>query len=338
MKVRPLSIQSLYRAITSLPEIQAIWFHILVAKAHWCSLNHQVWAYCKKATTELTTFLSWLLDAAYTWWGHTGVLKYLWLTSHLATVVGFLMYVNVVPGGCHYEATLVACTITYLLVTYRSLRITYYNIRKSIERQSKSVDLINASASDFELSSVVLSENTQLVCVSVLLYLSPPNTLKLLSFHIYSVMNLLSYVLLEFCQSYTLSPGIEALNSVEFPLLMAANYSEIAVIFVYLRECFTTRNVSNFLLYLLLYVMKLMRSDVARLSLHSILIIAAKLLTTSPSSTIGPILLQILPVSPPANTPENNTDRSKLVRKKTRVASLIFDCFPVVNDIFEQNL
>lgn len=336
MKIKPLSIQSLYQVVAAMPEIRELKSVAVAAKNYLHNLQIQAflqWSYTWVATTA---FVVWVVDTVASWWSATDVLKYLWLGSHLLTVGGFLVYMKILPGGDSYTATLVACTMTYLLVTYRSLRIAYYNISKSIQRQSRPVEMISPSPSVVEISDVVFSENTQLVCVSLLLHLSPTNTFKLLSFYIYSMMNLLSYVMLEFCQIYSLSPGVQVLNYIEFPLLMAANYSEIFVIFIYLQECFTEGNISNFLLYCLLYQMRLMKSDISRLSLHSILIVVAKLVTASPSSHLGPILLRVLPISASANSPEPKVGASRKISvKKPRVASLIFDCFPVVNDIFD---
>lgn len=336
MKIKPLSIQSLYQIVAVMPEIRGLKSVAVAAKNSLNNLQMKALLQWTYTWAGITAFVVWVVDTIALWWYATDILKYLWLGSHLLTVGGFLVYMKILPGGDSYTVTLVACTMTYLLVTYRSLRIAYYNISKSIQRQSRPVEMISSSPSVVEISDVVFSENTQLVCVSLLLHLSPTNTFKLVSFYIYSVMNLLSYVMMEFCQIYSLSPGVQVLNYIEFPLLMAANYSEIFVIFIYLQECFTEGNISNFLLYCLLYQMRLMKSDISRLSLHSILIVVAKLVTASPSSHLGPVLLRVFPISASAKSPEPKVGASRKISvKKPRVASLIFDCFPVVNDIFD---
>lgn len=336
MKIKPLSILTFYQVAAAMPEIRGLKSVAVAAKNSLQNLKIQTLHQWSCALAVTSAFFAWVFGMVAMWWSATDILKYLWLGSHLLTVGGFLMYIKILPGGNSYNVTLAACTMTYLLVTYRSFRVAYYNLSKTIQRQSRPVEMISSSTSVVEISEVVFSENSQLVCVSLLLHLSPTNSFKLLSFYIYSVMNLLSYVMLELCQIYSLSPGVQALNYIEFPLLMAANYSEIFVIFIYLQECFTKGNISNFLLYCLLYQMRLMKSDISRLSLHSILIVAAKLVTASPSSHLGPVLLRVFPISASTKSPEVNPGAPRKISvKKPRVASLIFDCFPVVNDIFD---
>lgn len=131
------------------------------------------------------------------------VLRRVWLASHVATVAGIAAYVYLPAWhAAAYAAACYGAVVTYLLVVCRQL----------------------LAAPAAPVSLVLGSENCHLLVLALLVASGPPNVAKVVSFGIYSAMNLWDCV------------ASGTLKCLEHPLLLVAAYADLAVAALFVRE------------------------------------------------------------------------------------------------------
>lgn len=134
------------------------------------------------------------------------VLKRVWLASHVATVAGIATYLYLPAWrAAAYAAACYGAVVTYLLVVCRQL----------------------VAAPAAPVSLVLGSENCHLLVLALLVASGPPNVTKIVSFGIYSAMNLWDCV------------ATGTLKCLEHPLLLVAAYADLAVAALFVREAVT---------------------------------------------------------------------------------------------------
>lgn len=332
-KVNTFSFSKLYELIIkNVPEIRTVQLKIKVMKA-FVSIYYN---------STLTMVYNELSDAAY----RSNVLRYSWLSAHLITMTGSIYYFYSVILNNHtdillgYKASVVGSCITYSLVTLNHLMILIEGHNKPISKKkvgsasSKSQASINLKETRF--SNLLNTENTHLLAISFLTLTSPMNGLKLITFLIYSIMNLSTFVISDLFESNpVMSSLMPLLEYLVCPLLKFSNNVSFLLIFVYAKEMMFEQNYSSFLTYTLVYCLKLDSSQHCRDSLHSMLLFFDYFLISihAPVTVLKIwhqfriVMFNLIPTS------ENPYVNATV--KQDRVASLIVDYFPVVNDVFD---
>ncbi|KAK6204267.1 uncharacterized protein RJT21DRAFT_132005 [Scheffersomyces amazonensis] len=179
------------------------------------------------------------------------VLQYSWITSHFMTIIGtFLFCLNITGDSLlWYWISLFGSVLTYSLVTYHHC-------------------LINLSSSDsggpnneITLVKIINSENTPLLGMTLLALFTPTNSFKLLPSTIYSLLNLINYVLIELHPTSKLSSlTVPLFGFLEEKLLLLAVNIELGNLFVYGIQSILSRYAYSSILYFMLICLKIQNS------------------------------------------------------------------------------
>lgn len=292
------------------------------------------------------------------------ILQSLWTITHASTLVSTITYFYYKLcrerfwAKCSYFLAGTSMLATYCLVTYRH-SVLLISRRKQVPRGS-------SKSLDNPLIALLKSENTFLLVMSVLILLSQENGFKIVSFFIYSSMNIVSHILFEWFPDGSLSAAMTPLFSYfEESLLLIAATSDVMVNGIYLYECTYTDSKCQFVIYLTVFLLRLESSETCREAVSLFLLVFRSCFTLAKrsvgfevaasdsheASTVPPLAalladltthdikeswqLKLAPFSTKGVREISTSDYPNL-RKRDRIASLVFDSFSVVNDLIQE--
>lgn len=281
--------------------------------------------------------------------------KYTWVASHVVTASGSLIVLyyryfflagnnRYLASEVWYYVSLWGAVFTYLLVSYKYIQVAFTNYSK-LSTQPQFINFITI-------------ENFQLLAIALLsLSCHRVSPVKVVPFTIYSLMNLSSYLFADLLGStsfaLTLMPF---LNYLKEPLLAIASYFELVVLVLFFKDAILDYKLTHFVLYSFLYGLRLDNSYVSRQSFHNVFTQFYSLLEFLHCPPFILIqyqscqrkLLFFFPIDLEQNDDKSNKnitdDTSVLIssshkryssslKTHNRLNSLVFDTFPVINDL-----
>lgn len=197
----------------------------------------------------------------------TSIMESSWLLSHAITLLGTIMYfISALNGGESYWATvpwynyiILSAMSTYSIVVYS--RPSEYDEDSTASEQNNT-----------PLYDLLKSEDTYLLIYAFLWACTPHNILKVLSFSIYSLLNLTDYLIFDAFFDYPFSKAFAPfVNYIEDPLMILSAHIDLAVIGLLFVESFQTHTFYPLVLYTFTWILRIQFSQTSRLAITNLL-------------------------------------------------------------------
>lgn len=254
-----------------------------------------------------------------------------WITTHFLTIIGFLLYLY--KGNTNwYSISSISCILTYVLVTYRQVILL-------LSRKSNGA---------IPFSTILKSENTHLLGMSILVSVSYRVWIKLITSFVYSYINLATLFMIDMYPNNGLTKALLPLyNYFEQPLLIGASIIDLSVSLVYLKEfLFNGCPIYLFIIYCMIFAVRFENSKTCQCSSKFLFNFVISVLTKYNSfegvvnwlkvwdEFLLPNDVVVADVTETAITTGYSTETYKFdLRKRERITSLMFDSYSVVNDL-----
>lgn len=292
-------------------------------------------------------------------------LQTLWFTVHFFTISGTTGYLNhalrtnlfnEMGGTLWYNVAIYSCVITYALVIYRHMTLLLTHSKKAKNQNDRdgfllSENLLTESTIEgiIPLAAILKSEDMYLLGFAVLALSSEENIFKILSFFIYSCINLLLFLVNDVYQNAPFSVAIAPLvNYLEEPLLLVAANMDFVIMLVYIKESLVKSQPYFFVLYTIGFCLKMESSTYSRIALHKMLQILTKVVVHShlPLTLLEKWqkVVDFLAVLVPVHSLDDISQKEEVEKEpathnsQSRKSSIAFDSFSIINDIEQDNI
>ncbi|KAK6458545.1 uncharacterized protein RJT20DRAFT_4139 [Scheffersomyces xylosifermentans] len=279
---------------------------------------------------------------------YQNVLQYSWLLSHFVSATSAIISLSLMFDfnsenpyrELSYSVGVYSSISTYLLVTYRHC-ILLLSLRK---KPVPNVPTSRLATSSSQFNSLVRSENTHLLGMSILVAVSATNPLKLVPMLIYSSLNLADFVTVELFPDWTFAQVIRTMLQLsEESFLVGAAIVELLLLFLYLKDSILGVEAFTFFMYAILCCLRLENSTTSQQAIQSILNFSYKVLNKFEHTKGAVACLEVLEAiltadatdaSDEPNTNEPTGEKAPYpFPRRDRVASLAFERYTIVNDL-----
>lgn len=267
----------------------------------------------------------------------TGIFQWFWVVSNIVSIISFTFFVT--NNTIWYTLFSISSVLTYSIITYRHIQCLMSQV---ISRQN------NISSKPF--STILKSENTHFLIMTILLCISQKNWLKGISLCIYSFVSVVTFFIVELYPDNGLSAALFPLyNYFESSLIVGACASDLLVTFIYMKELiFESASPFIFVTYCLVFAVRLENSGSCQYSLNVLLRSLVRFLQPYQRTFfLVRALTKLIDLDVDQNetAPVEDTDTVTLSmstlftqnRNETacakRISSSVFDAFSVINDL-----
>ncbi|ODV60696.1 uncharacterized protein ASCRUDRAFT_70577 [Ascoidea rubescens DSM 1968] len=185
------------------------------------------------------------------------ILKYFWITGHSLALMGFLLYFATMLSRSPlpmiwYTFSFIGCIITYSTVIIRRYLL--------IVRKNQSVNVYSNFSKLISVNDLVRSENFLFLATSFLYLFSPMSFFKILPFGLFSLLNLMNYLVKEVFRDYSISRHlIPLLKFFEKPSRIICSHIDFFVLIpiIFLQSVFINHHFYQLVFFLQLWFIKL---------------------------------------------------------------------------------
>ncbi|OBA18986.1 hypothetical protein METBIDRAFT_13749 [Metschnikowia bicuspidata var. bicuspidata NRRL YB-4993] len=252
------------------------------------------------------------------------LMKFVWLISHLLCDCGFLTSLWS-ENPLWYYISIGGAISTYTVAFVRHMLVLVHGNL--------------AFREEIPLASLLNAENSLLLVAAWLHFTSSPNPLKLISFAIFSYMNLISFILHELISANSFTTALFPVLSCIEPLLLGfACFSDYCLQLLYYREYILDETPLLYgLIFSYISFKRLEKSELARVSLYSFFDMTFAILIKVRAPQFLLHLLERLQAFVYLLVPIQISGDSENVTRKTsvgtRATSIFFEPILIINDL-----
>lgn len=302
--LRPLTLKMAVNFVVNAPEMRAV---TLVISKTFCFVSTQA----VKALSSLGS----------------NAVKNIWVGSHVFCVSGYSLYLFL-RGPFFYRFSVFGALLTYSLSVFKDFQMLTLNSYQN-GRKAPLVLLLN-------------SESALLVCSAMIHAVTPPQMLKLVSFAVFSWLNLAWFFINEIIPNNSFSESLLPLVRYMDPILMnVACYADYSVMIVYFYQFVTGQTLLVYLaIFTYLSLRRIEHSNFSRKTLYNLVCILhsssqcayvprqVSVLTAS----IKKFVATMVPIEPGPSHYEEDVYKG-YASVQTRASTMAYDGFSVIDDL-----
>lgn len=302
--LKPLTLKMVFNFIMNAPEVRAV---ALVICKTVCSVSaHAVNSF---------SFLG------------SNTVKHIWVGSHVFCITGYVLYLCL-QGPLYYRLSVCGALLTYSLSVIKDFQM----LSLSPYQNGRSPPLI----------LLLNSESALLVCSTTIHAVTPPNLLKLMSFAVFSWLNLAWFMVNEIIPNNSFTDSLLPLIKYVDPLLMnLASYADHSVVLVYFYQFVTGQTLLVYLaIFTYLSLRRIEHSNFSRKTLFNLVCILDSFSQTSYvprqvaalAASMKAHVSNLVMIEPAPNHSEDEIHKG-YTSMYTRNSTMAYDGFSVIDDI-----
>lgn len=254
-------------------------------------------------------------------------IKNIWVGSHVFCVTGYFLYLCF-KGPLYYRLSIFGALITYSLSVFKDFQVLTLSSYQD-GRKAPLVLLLN-------------SENSLLVCSVVIHAVTPPHMLKLVSFVVFSWLNLAWFMVNEIIPNCSFSESLLPLIRYIDPILMSvACYADYSAVTVYFYQFVVGQTLLVYwVIFTYLSLRRIEHSNFSRKTLFSLVSIVHSLSqypyvprhVSTLTASMKTLVATMVPMEPEPSHYEEDVYKG-YVPVQSKASATAYDGFSVIDDL-----